>query len=331
MATTIRDIAKKANVSVGTVSRYLNGTMHVKPETAERIDRAVKEMDYVRNYSAASIKTKTSNIIALVFPSMQSLMFGEIAEAISGALNRRGYILTTYTTGDQLENEIWATEKMREQRIAGAIFITEPIGKRGSEHLSILEQTGIKTLMINRFFKENVFPSISVNIQAGLDYTVKHLKEVGYQSIGMVVGWPEQNQSQEFVKGLQIASKKYDLAFDQDKIKFMYYKEQLIFQRTKELLASNTDAIIFVSDRSAIEALIGIEEAGLKSPQDVAIVGVGNTKYAKIRSMTSLDIRLQTLGEEAAKTLLASIEGEPYKHYQEIQPHLVVRNTTRHL
>jgi len=326
---TIRDIAKLANVSVGTVSRYLNGTMRVKPETAQRIDAAVKQTGYVRNYSAAAIKTKTSNTVALVFPSMQSLMFGEIAEGISATLTENGYILTTYTTGDRLENEVWATEKMREQRIAGAIFVTEPIGNKEVEHLILLEKTGIKTLMINRFFEENDFTSISVNFKTGMDCIVKHLKIEGYQSIGVVSGWPEQNQSREFVEAIRMATNKYNLDFDQRKMKYMYYKEDLIFKKTKELIAENADAIICVSDRSAIDALLCIEELGLKAPQDVAIVGVGNTKYAKIRKMTSLDVGLKRLGEEAAKTLLASINGAPYKKFQQVQPELMIRSTTK--
>jgi DNA-binding LacI/PurR family transcriptional regulator len=326
---TIRDIAKLANVSIGTVSRYLNGTMQVKPETAQRINQAVKEMNYVRNYSAASIKTKISNTIALVFPSMQSLMFGEIAEAVSATITNKGYILTTYTTGDALENEIWATEKMREQRIAGAIFITEPIGNKSIDHLLMLEQTGIKTMMINRYFQESDFTSISVNFRTGMDHIVKHLKQEGYQSIGLVTGWPEQNQSQQFIEGIKLATQKYHFPYDPEKIKFMYYKEHLIIARTQELVAAGTDAIVFVSDRSAMEALIAMEELGIRCPQDIALIGVGNTKYAKIRNLSSLDIPLKKLGEEAANTLLATIEGKPYQKYQEIQPNLVARNTIR--
>lgn len=326
---TIRDIAKKAKVSVGTVSRYLGGTMKVKPETAERIDQAVKDMNYVRNSSAASIKTKRSNVVALVFPSMQSLIFGEIAEAINNALSERGYILTTYTTGDELEKEVWATEKMREQRIAGAIFITEPMGDKSTDHLELLEKSGIKTLLINRFFGVNDFNCISADYASGLEQIAEHLKEEGYRKVGLLGGWPDQNHSVVDRVALVEAAGKQGLDFSEEDAKYMYYQEELVKEKTLEMLRDGVDAIVIVSDRWAVEVLDIVEQEGLRIPEDVAVIGMGNTKYAKIRRMTSLDIGLKQLGETAAETLLASFDGAEIERYREIESELVVRGTSK--
>lgn len=321
--TTIRDIAEKAKVSVGTVSRYLNGTMRVKPETADRIDKAVADTNYVRNYSAASIKTKQSNTIALVFPSMQSLIFGEMAEAISQELSQEGFILTTYTTGDEQEKEKWAAEKMREHRVAGAIFITEPIGDKDESHLKSLEKSHIKVLTINRYFKENAFASISADFRQGMDLVVAHLKKTGKKKLGLLCGWPEQNQSKVYVEAFKRACLAEGLPCHPDHIKYMYYKEERIIEKTHALLDKGVDGIITVSDRSAIEALALVEKEGLED--QVEVVGMGNTKYAKMKDMTSLDAMLKKLGRQAARTLLAMIREEPYPAYQEIHPQLVVR------
>jgi LacI family transcriptional regulator len=326
---TIRDIAKIAKVSVGTVSRYLSGSMKVKPGTAARIDQAVKDTNYVRNYSAAAIKTKTSHMVALAFPSMQSLVFGEIAEAISNTLTKNGYILTTATTGDDLDQEKRATEKMREQRVAGAIFVTEPMGNKDVSHLQLLEQSGIKTLVINRFFEENELRSISVDFHRGIDLVVEHLKEEGYKKLGLISGWPEQNQSVVDSQAMMDAAKKYGLEYDKQCEKYMYYKDEMIHKQVEELVVYGVDALVVISDRWAIEVMDAVEKLGLRVPEDIAVVGMGNTKYAKIRNMTSLDIKLKQLGEEAAETLLACIRGDEVLVYQEIEPSLVVRSTTK--
>lgn len=326
--TTIRDIAKNAGVSVGTVSRYLNGTMKVKPETADRIDQAVRDLDYVRNYSAATIKTKTSNVVALVFPSMQSLMFGEIAEAISNTLSRSGYILNTFTTGDNLRREQWAAEKIRELRVAGAVFVTEPIGNKDISHLHALEQSGIRTVMINRFYGESEFECINVDYAGGIGQVMDHLFQRGCRLPGMVCGWPRQNQSVVQAEAFRRSLLRHGLSPEPEQVKYMYYKEKLIQRKVHELLDMGADAIIAVSDRSSVEVNAVLEQAGKRIPEDVALVSLGNTRFAKILRMTALDLKLGELGEKAARMLLARMEGKPGGGIETIVPELVVRRTS---
>lgn len=325
---TIRDVAKIANVSVGTVSRYLNGTLKIREDTAARIDEAIRKTNFSPNKNAASIKTKSSMTVALVIPSMKNITFAEIGESIHDVLAEKDYSLVTYTTSDLLDLEKDACKRIRENRADGAIFITEPYGNKDMSHIDLLEKSNIKTVMINRYYKENGYTNISTDFHTGVKETIRHLNDRGYKRIGLILGWPDQDQSVVYINGYREALAEFGVDYDDQLVKYCYYKEDLTQGAMMDLLNAGCDAVLTISDRAALIALDLLEEQGIAVPGDVALVSSGNTEFSKLIKMTSLDIRGSKLGEHAARTLLAKIEGESYANYLTLEPGIVVRQTT---
>ena len=93
---TIKDVAKRANVSVATVSRVINNTGYVNIETRQMVEQAIKDLGYVPNELARSLFRKKSNIIGLIVPHISTLFFGELIEAIEGAVTKAGYKLMIF-------------------------------------------------------------------------------------------------------------------------------------------------------------------------------------------------------------------------------------------
>jgi LacI family transcriptional regulator len=326
---TINDVAKIANVSKGTISRYLSGTLKLKEETIQRIEAAIKETNYIPNKIAASIKTKNSNTIALVIPSTKNITFAEIAEAINDVISQQGYSMVIYTTNDKLEMEKQATNKIREHMLDGAIFITEPKGDKDMSHIDLLEKNGIKTLLINRFYEPNVYSNISVDYYKGVREVVKYLTDTNYKKIGIVLGWEHQDQSEIYKKAYIDQLREMHKDIDKKMMIYCDYDEEKTKDVVSDLIKLGADAIFTISDRSALIALDIIEQKNLQIPEQVAIVGSGNTEFSRLIKMTSMDGKGELIGKKAAKMLLNKMKGLEEDTFQLIKTNLVVRNTTR--
>lgn len=327
--TTINDVAKLANVSKAAISRYLNGTLKPKEETIKRIEAAIATTNYIPNRMAASIRTKTSNTIAIVIPASKNIAFAEISDAINNEIAQYGYSMVTYTTNEKIEQEKLASYKIRENRLDGAIFITEPKGDKDMNHIDLLEESGIKTLMINRQYGPNKYSTISVDISNGLKEVLKYLIELGYEKIGLILGWKDQDQTRTYKKAYKEQMKEMNKTVDENLIMYSEFEEIETRKVVNELIKRGADAIYTASDRLALIALEVLEENNVEIPEKMAVVGYGNTQFSKLVKMTSLDGKGEQLGKEAAQMLLKKLRGVEEEKFLLLDTSLVVRNTTR--
>ncbi|KAF0092399.1 MAG: LacI family transcriptional regulator [Fusobacteria bacterium] len=327
--TTINDVAKLAGVSKAAISRYLSGTLKPKEETIKRIEAAIAQTNYIPNRMAASIRTKTSNTIAIVIPASKNIAFAEISDAINEEIAQYGYSMVTYTTNEKIEQERLASYKIRENRFDGAIFITEPEGDKDMSHIDLLEESGIKTLMINRHYEPNKYSTISVDISKGLKDVLKYLTEIGYKKIGLILGWRNQDQSSTYKKAYEEQMKEMNKTVDENLILYSKFEELETRNVVKELIKNGADAIYTASDRLALIALEVLEEKNIEIPEQMAVVGYGNTQFSKLVKMTSLDGKGEQIGKEAAQMLLKKLRGLEEEKFQLLDTSLVVRKTTR--
>lgn len=327
--TTINDVAKLAGVSKAAISRYLSGTLKPKEETKKRIEAAIAATNYIPNRMAASIRTKTSNTIAIVIPASKNIAFAEISDAINQEIAQYGYSMVTYTTNEKIEQEKLASYKIRENRLDGAIFITEPKGDKDMSHIDLLEESGIKTLMINRFYQPNDYSTISVDIANGLKEAIKYLKEIEYKKIGVILGWKNQDQSAVLKKAYKEQMEEMGFIPDDKMIMYSNFDEQETQKGVRELIKRGADAIFTVSDRLALFALDVLEEDNIQIPEKMAIIGYGNTMFSKLVKMTSLEGKGEDIGKEAARMLLKKLRGQEEETFKLLDTSLVVRNTTR--
>ncbi len=322
---TIKDIAQRVGVSTCTVSRYINGKIRVREETAARIDQAIKDLDYYKNYSAVSLKTNSSKIIALIIPSLKNLLFAEIAENVVRVLEKQGYTIVTFTTDNQFQKEKEAVRKLMELRVAGAIFITLPYGYTNGDHIRLLEKQGIQCLMINRFFEENEFTSVSTDFYQGARLAVAYLLGRGCRRLSLVSGAPGQPQSEAYVEGFREALTEKGLELESNLIKYCYYDEEKMQDVTRELIGEGADGLFCISDYMALAALEVTEHKPFRSGR-VCLLSSGNTRFAELGNFSSLDHKARDLGRTGAEMLLEKIEGRPDVQFVLIQPEVVDRS-----
>lgn len=329
--TTINDVAKLAGVSKAAISRYLSGTLKPKEETIKRIEAAIAETNYTPNRMAASIRTKTSNTIAIVIPSAKNIAFAEMTEAINDELAPYGYSMVTYTTNEKLEQEILAATKIRENRIDGAIFITEPKGNKDMSHIDLLEESGIKTLMINRFFEPNKYSNISIDCYNGGKEVFKYLFETNHKKIGLILGWENQDQSELYKKAYKEQLLEMGLEVDESLIDYSNFEEVTTRNIVDELIKKDVDAIFAVSDRSALIVLDVLEQNNIDVPGNISVLGFGNTQFSKLVKMTSLDGKGELIGKMAAQMLLKKLKGIDVTGFELLSTSLVTRKTTKNI
>ncbi|QRN85256.1 LacI family DNA-binding transcriptional regulator [Clostridia bacterium] len=325
---TIKDIAERVGVSTCTVSRYINRKIVVKEETAKKIDEAIKELDYHKNYMAVSLKTRSSKIIALVIPSLKNVFFAEIADNIASRLEKKGYSMITFTTDNNYEKEMETCERLLEVGVAGVIFMTKPFDFQNDDHLERLRKHNIVTLMINRNFEPKNYPSVSTDFKDGVQRATRLLIEKGCKNIGLIVGAKNHPQSdiyrEPFIEVMQ------DSGFSPDSyhVKTCHFSPKEMEKVTEELLDDGVDAIFGISDFITLSALKVIEKRGFKIPQDIMLIGSGNTQFSELVNISSLDSRTDLLGQKGAEMLLALLEGKETKTFILVKPDIVERAST---
>lgn len=324
---TIKDIALRVGVSTCTVSRYINGKIKVKDETAARIDQAIQDLNYYKNYSAVSLKTNSSKIVALVIPSLKNLLFAEVAESVIQVLEKQGYTMMTMTTDNRFQKEKDAVHKLMELRVAGAMFLTLPYDYTNGEHIRLLENQGVQCLMVNRFYEPNEFSSVSTDFYRGAQLAVEYLASRGCKRISLVSGAPGQPQSEAYEQGFRDGMAAMGLPYDPDLVKYCYYDEQKMKDVTRELLDDGVDGIFCLSDYMALAALEVADLRPFRSGK-VCLLSSGNTRFSELGHFSSLDQQSRQLGTMGAEMLLQKIAGALEKDFFLLPPEVVDRSAS---
>ena len=183
----IHDVARRANVSIATVSRVLNpGNHKVNAETAEKVRQAVKELDYRPNALARALQMKKTMTIGVIIPDISNHYYAEIVRGIQSVADREGYNIILQNTDRNQDQIVKSIYLLREKIVDGIIFSGGTIN--GYEPLSALKELRDRVVVIGRHDVD--FPAIMVDNIAGATIAVEHLIDAGHKRIG-VISWSE--------------------------------------------------------------------------------------------------------------------------------------------
>jgi DNA-binding LacI/PurR family transcriptional regulator len=327
---TLKDIAREAGVSVCTISRYINNKIRVRPETADRIKVAIKKLDYIPNNAAKTLKTNSSFNIAILIPTLNNLLFAESSEVIREVVNEKGYSVFVYTFSNDIEQEKLLIPRLIENRVAGVIFNTLASNFEDFSHIDVLKTRNIPYVLINRLFDRNITPSVNADYYTGAYLATTHLFERGKKKIGIILGQKRQPQSEQNLNGYRAAIEENGFSYDASLVKECSYNHFFISDLTEELLEQGTDAVFCITDFIAVHVIEHLKKKGLAIPQDVAVVGMGNTRFCTIIEphLTTVDIHNQEVAKTAASLLLKLISGEKADTFINMNPRLVKRDST---
>ncbi|MFL6832282.1 MAG: LacI family DNA-binding transcriptional regulator [Xanthobacteraceae bacterium] len=319
---TIRDVAKRAQLSVATVSRALNGFENVSEAAREKIAAAVKELGYVPHAGARSLSLAKTNAIGVVLPALHGEFFSEIVRGMDQVASARGYFLLLSNMHPEAPDGGTAVLRPLRGRVDGLLLMAPHVADR--ELVEALP-SGLPTLLINTRSQPAGWPGIHLDNAAGAKAVAEHLLALGRKRIVHIAGPAGNIDAQERADAFRKAAGNALIAT----VPGDFYEEGGE-KAVKGLLASGEkfDAIFAANDNMAIGALTALREAGVKVPEDVAVAGFDDIPLAKHLGLTTVRVRIAELGERALERLIAILGGRDPGGDEMHAPELVVRSST---
>ncbi|TQS75025.1 LacI family transcriptional regulator [Ornithinibacillus gellani] len=324
--TTIRDVAKLADVSVATVSRVINDKGYVNKDTKNRVEAAIQALDYRPNDVARSLFKGKSKMIALFVPDIKNPFFPELARAVEDISNQYGYTFILCNTDNNNKKEITYLQALSQKSIDGIILV--------SSTMSSTQMKGIKVPMIALDRKmESDLISVTVNNREGARQAVQYLKQTGCQRIAHIAG-PETVSSAIHRLGGYVDEVKNDAWFTSHYIRAGDYSMDKAFEETKQLLEiePDVDGIFVANDVMGVGVLKAIKALNKRVPKDISVISFDGIELGTIStpSLTTMAQPIYHIGKRAAEILIQKIEHPKTKvQSEEHEVTLTIRESTR--
>ncbi len=299
---TILDIAKMANVSKSTVSRYFNGG-YVKEETREIINNIVEEHDFTPN-AFARLNAKRSNIIGVIAPCLDSIATSKALMGIDAYFYEKGISTFIMNTNHDIELEIKYLKKLEQMNVDGIILSATYLTTR---HLELIQKLKIPVVVIGQPYEEGSV--IHDDYQAGKEMAEYLLKQ-GYKDI-LVIGIDEKDQAIgiERTNGLLDIFKKNHISYQLEISDFSYETSSFILKRA--FFEKKPEVVVCLSTQQLLAAYHLIQELNYKIPEEIGLCGFGGYDYIKVLkpNLTTIQFNHYLSGEKAAEMMLNKLEG----------------------
>ena len=269
---TIKDVAHRAKVSVGTVSNVLRGTTSVSPELRARVERAISELNYRPNYVARSLKSKRTNTLGMVISDIANPFFPLVARGAEDAALERGFLVTLFNTDDRIERERQVFALLRSRRVDGVLAVLAPHSE-APEHVQELLKEGVPVVCLDRLPTNVDVDSVAVDNIKGAAMCVRHLIALGHRYIGFISGSSLLQTARDRVKGYELALREAGLEFDASLVREGDFRIGSGYRLAKDLCLSHPrpTALFVANGMMGIGALKAINEVGLQCPDDMAL------------------------------------------------------------
>ena len=324
---TILDVANRSGFSKSLVSLALAGSPRVSATSRERILEAANELGYRANAAARSLAARRSNTLGVLVLDLHNPVFAEILDGVQNEIRSRGFSVMLVSGGDDPITEQAEIGKLLEFQIEGLILISHRLRQEALQRIA----AEVPTVVITRDdYLVTGMDNVSNDDVAGAQLAVEHLVSLGHQRIVHLSGGdnPVANLRS---KGFSAAMQSYNLA------KFAEIvpgglTEAKGYTSAKAALQFKPTALFAANDVAAIGAIAAIEEAGLRVPEDISVIGYDGIAMGGLRrvNLTTIAQPLAELGGRAANLLLERIEDPTTPPRRDlVTSKLVVRGTTQ--
>ena len=334
MPTTMKDIARDLGVSVVTVSKVLRNHDDIGDETRKRVLDRVKELNYTPNLAARSLVIGRTYLVGLVVPDLLHPFFAQIAKSLSAVLLKKGYCLTISTSEADPKLEEHEIDRLLGRRLDALVIAAS------STNPAILDrivQQEIPLVLIDRWFPSFDGNYVGIDDEAVGVLATEHLIEIGCKRIAHLRG-PEISPGIGRLKGYLSALAKHKIRQNPNYISTQRTVDVQSRETGAELmrqllsLKPRPDGVFCYNDPMAIGAIHAILDAGLRIPNDVAVIGSGNLHYDTelVVPLSSIDQQTELIGERAGRLTLSLLESKtrPKSKTFILQPQLVIRAST---
>lgn len=311
---TLKDVAKLANVDVSTVSRALNNTSYVHPDTRKKIYKAVEQLSYKPNLLAKGLRQGKRHSIGVVVPSINLSVFGEVVQGIEIQARKLGYSIMICNTKDNPDVEEECLNRLRNGLVDGILIASTG---QNSRLLRDIKISGISVMQIVRK-QDKIFDSVVTDYSSSACEAVKYLYQKGCRKIGFINGSleiiPYKERYRGYKKGIRACGGKEYVAKSflptGDYFKDGFHGVGQLFEKSSEI-----DGIMTAVDMQGIGVLRALKEAGIQVPKQVKVISLTGHSIGGIleTTMTSMEVPAKEMGECAAKMIIEEVEAKPDK------------------
>lgn len=333
----MRDVATLAQVSVGTVSNVLNSPDRVSESTRQRVEQAIAKLGWVPNESARQLRAGRSRSIGMVVMDIANPFFTDVVKGAEEVLYSQQYSVQIGNSDQDYDRESTLLERFEQQRVGGVLFA--PIGD-SAERVVRLRQRGIPVVIVDRVGTGTDFCSVGVDDLAGGRLAGQHLIEQGHRSLAFVGGPSSLAQVRNRRRGVELAVEHAGSEVTLLAVSVPTLSLEAGVSAAGEIAAlpgvERPTAVFAANDLVAIGLLQGFVTAGLRVPEDMAIIGYDDIDFAAAAAVPLSSVRQprEEIGHRSAELLLAEIaaaDGTTAHRHESIRltPELVIRRSTQ--
>ncbi|MFZ8199741.1 LacI family DNA-binding transcriptional regulator [Alteromonas portus] len=326
---TIYQVAERAGVSLSTVSRVLNGKASVNKVLKERVDKAVKELNYRPNSVARSLANSRTDSIGVLVPELNAPFFGDLMQAVESTLRAADKHVIISVGQNCVETEKDAVEFLISRNCDALIMHAEALS---DEYLLELNQSKLPVALVNRQVKGLPEACTSLDNEKGGYLATRHLLELGHKDIAYISGPKDKSDASLRLQGHKRALSEAGLPVDPQLIFNGDYSEEDGKVGLLELMARDIPftALVCANDWMASGALSCARDLGMSLPQDLSIVGFDDVVFAHhvFPRLTTVSNPIAEMAEMSAKYILNKVYGQANEVQHYFEPSLVVREST---
>jgi LacI family transcriptional regulator len=327
---TIRDVARRAGVGVGTVSRVLNQSGPVSAETRERVLAAIAELRFHPSHAARQLATAQTYTIGVILPFLTRPFFVSVLRGIESFISETHYNLHIYNIETEHKRDFYLTQMPFRGRIDGLLIMSLPLHE---SHVAQLRQAAIPTVLIDTRYPG--LASIATDNGAGARLATEHLLSRGHTRIAYIggpsapeLGFAVNNERRDAylatlrARGIDVPESFVRL--DGDGVEWGARMADRLLD-----LDEPPTAVVAASDELAIGAIQAARRRGLQVPGDLAIIGYDDIELAPLLDLSTIRQPMVEMGRQAVELLLARLTARDESPLERTLPvELVVRGST---
>jgi len=328
----LKDIARELNVSVMTVSKVVRECADVGAETRSKVLAKIKEMNYQPNWVARSLAARRTFMIGLIVPDLMHSFFAEIAKGVSETIRPLGYDVVICNSEEDSSLESSEVERLMARQVDGLMIASaQPVSS--TELFERIDARGVPYVLIDRRYADAPASYVGTDDEEIGRMATRHLIERGCRRIAHIAGRPltpgagRLKGYLDALAGAQISLPDSYVAEARD--------DASAYEATRRLLALDPrpDSIFGYNDPAAAGAMKAVLEAGIRIPEEIKVIGVGNVHYSDLLRvpLSTIDQGSASIGRQAADLLIKAITAKRKKPGRTIliEPTLIARESTR--
>lgn len=306
---TIKDVSKHSGLSVGTISRYLNGNT-IKKDNQLKIEKSIEELNFKVNIMARGLKKNQTYTIGVIVPSITDVFSNQVIEGIDETLDFMNYSLITCSSRNSLEVEKDKLQFLREKRVDGIILM--PVSNE-SEHIKELINSKMPLILIDRLLDGIECDAVVSDNINGAYRAVEYLITEGHRRIGIISGPTNIFTARERFNGYIRALNDYKIPIDESLITYGKYEKSGGLEEIKKLLSmeDKPTAIFATNYETTVTSVKYMLEKGIKIGEDISFFGFDNSEIFQLitPSISTVVQPMAEIGEEAMGLLHKRISG----------------------